>query len=303
MSDLPLARFTVERAAHLRSDSNWFESAWKSESTRVLVVHELQIPVTEELSIIWVKPEAIHLDPEIAKANAALLGADSDHTYIAIMNNAVELHDVTFASLRNVGAQLSATDVGLATAATALATWHRGHQFCSRCGALTVVSAAGWSRYCQVDDVEHYPRTEPAMIVAVEDLAGRILLGRRREWPEGWLSTLAGFVEAGESCEAAVIREVFEESGIHVDLQSLKYMGSQPWPFPASLMLAYRALATSTEVSMLDDEMTEVKWFSKSELQEACLNKSLSLPSRVSIAFRLIQSWYGEDIPVEWCRN
>lgn len=303
MSDLPLARFTVERAAHLRSDANWFEAAWSAENTRVLVVHELKIPVTDELSIIWVKPDAIHLAPEVAKANAALLGADDDHTYIAIMNNALELHDVTFASLRSVGAQLSATDVGLATAATALATWHQGHRFCARCGAETSVSAAGWSRYCEVDAAEQYPRTEPAMIVAVEDLTGRILLGRRREWPEGWLSTLAGFVEAGESCEAAVIREVYEESGIHVDLQSLRYMGSQPWPFPASLMLAYRAIATSTEVSLLDDEMTEVKWFTKAELQEACLNKTLSLPSQVSIAFRLIQSWYGEDIPTEWCRN
>lgn len=303
MSELPLARFTVERAAHLRADSNWFESAWNSDSTRVLVVHELKIPVTDELSIIWVKPEAIDLPAEIAKANAALLGADSDHTYLAIMNNSVGLPDVNFASLRSVGAQLSATDVGLATAATALATWHQGHKYCARCGSLTTVSAAGWSRYCSTDEVEHYPRTEPAMIVAVEDLEGRILLGRRREWPEGWLSTLAGFVEAGESCEAAVIREVFEESGIHVDLQSLRYMGSQPWPFPASLMLAYRAIATSTEVSLLDDEMTEVQWFSKSEVKEACLAKTLSLPSQVSIAFRLIQSWYGEDIPTEWCRT
>jgi NAD+ diphosphatase len=303
MSDLPLARFTVERAAHLRSDSQWFESAWNSENTRVLVVHELQIPVTDELSIIWVKPEAIGLAPEVAKENAALLGADANHTYIALMNNSVSLPDVTFISLRSVGAQLSATDVGLATAATALATWHQGHKFCPRCGAQTTISAAGWSRYCQIDEAEHYPRTEPAMIVAVEDLAGRILLGRRREWPEGWLSTLAGFVEAGESCEAAVIREVYEESGIHVDLQSLKYMGSQPWPFPASLMMAYRAVATSTEVSMLDDEMTEVKWFSRAELEEACLNKTLSLPSRVSIAFRLIQSWYGKEIPETWCRN
>jgi NAD+ diphosphatase len=219
------------------------------------------------------------------------------------MEDEVGLTDVNWASLRDVGAQLSATDVGLATAAVALATWHDGHQYCPRCGSATQIAMAGWSRLCAQDQIEQYPRTEPAMIVAVEDLAGRILLGRRREWPEGWLSTLAGFVEAGESCEAAVIREVFEESGIHVDLQSLKYMGSQPWPFPASLMLAYRAVATSTEVDMQDDEMTEVQWFTREELSAACISESLKLPSPVSIAFRLIQSWYGQDIPMQWCRS
>lgn len=303
MSDLPLARFTVERVAELRSDPEWFEKAWIAQTTRVLVLQEFQIPVTDELSIIWVKPDAIEISLDVAKSNALLLGADADHTYLAIMNNAASLPDLNFASLRSVGAQLSATDVGLATAATALATWHDGHQYCPRCGQLTVIAAAGWSRLCTKHDTEHYPRTEPAMIVAVEDLAGRILLGRRREWPAGWLSTLAGFVEAGESCEAAVIREVYEESGIHVDLQSLKYMGSQPWPFPASLMLAYRAVATSTEVSLLDDEMTEVRWFTREQVKSECLAKTLSLPSPVSIAFRLIQHWYGEEIPLAWCRT
>jgi NAD+ diphosphatase len=303
MSNLPLARFTVERVAELRSNPDWFENAWESDTTRVLILSDLKIPVSNELSIIWVKPEAISLSLADAKNSALLLGADSDHTYLAIMDDSADLADVTFASLRSVGSQLSATDVGLATAATALATWHSGNKFCPACGSETSVTSAGWSRYCAKHESEHYPRTEPAMIVAVEDLAGRILLGRRKEWPEGWLSTLAGFVEAGESCEAAVIREVYEESGIHVDLESLKYMGSQPWPFPASLMLAYRAVATSTEVSLLDDEMTEVRWFTRDELKASCLAETLSLPSPVSIAFRLIQHWYGSEIPLAWCRT
>jgi NAD+ diphosphatase len=303
MNDLPLARFTVDRLAELRADPQWFKKAWASDQTRVLVLHERSIPVTAELSIVWVKPWSLKMSDLAAEQAALFLGADQDHTYIAIMEDEVGLTDVNWASLRDVGAALSAKDVGLATTAIALATWHEGHHFCPKCGAKTDIALAGWSRKCTVDDSEHYPRTEPAMIVAVEDLAGRILLGRRREWPEGWLSTLAGFVEAGESCEAAVIREVYEESGIHVDLQSLKYMGSQPWPFPASLMLAYRAVATSTEVEMHDDEMTEVQWFSRDELAAACNAQTLKLPSPVSIAFRLIQSWYGEDIPIQWCRS
>ena len=303
MNDLPLARFTVDRLAELRANPQWFDQAWASDNTRVLVLHDRNIPVTDELSIVWVKPWSLKMSHSDAKQVAVFLGADDDHTYIAIMEDEVGLTDVTWASLRDVGAALSAKDVGLATAAIALAAWHDGHQFCPKCGAKTEVAMAGWSRKCNVHDSEHYPRTEPAMIVAVEDLAGRILLGRRREWPEGWLSTLAGFVEAGESCEAAVIREVYEESGIHVDLQSLKYMGSQPWPFPASLMLAYRAIATSTEVEMHDEEMTEVQWFSRDELSAACEAQTLKLPSPVSIAFRLIQSWYGNDIPIKWCRS
>jgi NAD+ diphosphatase len=303
MNDLPLARFTVDRVAELRANPNWFIEAWESDSTRVLVLQDRSIPVTNELSIVWVKPWSLDISQFEAKRVALFLGADEDHTYLAVMEDEVGLTDVNWASLRDVGAVLSAKDVGLATSAIALAAWHDGHQFCPKCGAKTEVAMAGWSRKCNVHDSEHYPRTEPAMIVAVEDLAGRILLGRRREWPEGWLSTLAGFVEAGESCEAAVIREVYEESGIHVDLQSLRYMGSQPWPFPASLMLAYRAIATSTEVEMHDEEMTEVQWFSRDELSAACQAQTLKLPSPVSIAFRLIQSWYGEDIPIQWCRS
>lgn len=303
MHDLPLARFTVERVAELRANPNWFKEAWESDSTRVLVLQDRNIPVTNELSIVWVKPWSLDISQLAAKRVALFLGVDEDHTYLAVMEDEVGLTDVNWASLRDVGAALSAKDVGLATSAIALAAWHESHQFCPKCGTETEVAMAGWSRRCNVHNSEHYPRTEPAMIVAVEDLSGRILLGRRREWPEGWLSTLAGFVEAGESCEAAVIREVYEESGIHVDLQSLKYMGSQPWPFPASLMLAYRAIAKSTEVEMHDDEMTEVKWFSRDELFAACEAQTLKLPSPVSIAFRLIQSWYGEDIPTKWCRS
>ncbi len=303
MHDLPLARFTIDRSAQLRSNPLWFEQAWAADTTRVLVLHERKIPVTTELSIVWVKPWSLKMSASEAKEAALFLGADAEHTYIAIMKDELGLPDVNWASLRDVGSQLSATDVGLATSAVALATWHEGHSFCPICGQRTLISMAGWSRKCTNHETEQYPRTEPAMIVAVEDTAGRILLGRRREWPEGWLSTLAGFVEAGESCEAAVIREVYEESGIHVDISSLRYLGSQPWPFPASLMLAYRAIATSTQVEMHDDEMSEVQWFSRTELATACKAETLKLPSPVSIAFRLIQSWYGADIPLQWCRS
>jgi NAD+ diphosphatase len=140
------------------------------------------------------------------------------------------------------------------------------------------------------------------MIVAVEDEQERILLGRRTGWESTWFSTLAGFVEAGESCEAAVVREVLEESGIHVDPESLRYLGSQPWPFPASLMMGYRAKALSTEVELHDEEMHEVRWFSRTEFLQACTTGDLKLPNPTSIAWRLIEHWYGQELQRSWSR-
>ncbi|MEN9716802.1 MAG: hypothetical protein RLZZ483_777, partial [Actinomycetota bacterium] len=133
MNDLPLARFTVDRLAELRANPQWFEQAWASETTRVLVLHDRNIPVTAELSIVWVKPWSLKMTTSDAKQVAVFLGADDDHTYIAIMEDEVGLTDVNWASLRDVGAALSAKDVGLATSAIALAAWHDGHQFCPKC--------------------------------------------------------------------------------------------------------------------------------------------------------------------------
>lgn len=145
MHDLPLARFTIDRSAQLRSNPLWFEQAWAADTTRVLVLHERKIPVTTELSIVWVKPWSLKMSENDAKDAALFLGADEDHTYIAIMHDEVGLADVNWASLRDVGSQLSATDVGLATSAVALATWHEGHNFCPSCGQQTKIAMAGWS--------------------------------------------------------------------------------------------------------------------------------------------------------------
>jgi NAD+ diphosphatase len=302
LQDLALARFTVDRAAATRINPNWIEDAWNDSRTRLLLVNESKIPVTDDLSPIFIAPSAFPVALEDLREATVLLGVDDDHTYIALWGYKDHLGEAAWVSLRDFGATMSARDVGLAITATALATWHATHSFCPLCGGTTQLIQAGWARHCAVDDKTHFPRTEPAMIVAVEDDQERILLGRRTGWEPSWFSALAGFVEAGESCEAAVVREVLEESGIRVDPESLRYLGSQPWPFPASLMMGYRAKALTTEVELHDDEMHEVKWFSRAEFEQACNTGDLKVPNPTSIAWRLIENWYGQELQPSWSR-
>lgn len=302
LAQLPLARFEVDRAASLRINPHWLDEIWHLETTRVLFIFDEKVPVTDDLSLILVKPEFLKLDSKSAKEKIALLGVTDSNTYVAYFADEDKLTEASWVSLRAVGAQLSSLEVGLATTATALNAWHKSHQYCPKCGSTTELTSAGWSRTCQADKSEHYPRTEPAMIVAVQDENERILLGRRKEWPASWFSTLAGFVEAGESAEACVVREVLEESGIEIDPKSLEYLGSQPWPFPASLMLGYRAKALTTGLQNDEDEMAEVKWFSRDEFAQACEQKNLQLPNKTTIAWHLIADWYGQTMPSNWCR-
>ena len=303
LESLPLSRFAVHRGAEHRGQPDWAQQAARSERTRVLVIADHSVPVTAELSLIWVHPESLQLTDSQFADNAVLLGTDGERDYLAVVNDAATIEAAAWVHLREVGAELSAHDVGLAVTAVALSQWHATHRFCTRCGGPTGVSQAGWARVCLADGSEHYPRTEPAMIVAVDDADGRILLGRRTNWQAGWFSTLAGFVEAGESVEACVVREVKEESGVDVDPGSLRYLGSQPWPYPASLMLGYRATATSTHISHDHDEMAEVRWYTRREFEQACIGGELRLPGRVTIAWHLIADWYGGDLPAEWSRR
>jgi len=203
-----------------------------------------------------------------------------------------------WAALREAGADLPARDAGLATMAVALDEWHTRHPRCPRCGAPTVPAQAGWIRVCTVDGSEHYPRTDPAIIVAVVDDDDRILLGHNAAWPPGRFSTLAGFVEAGESAEHAVAREVAEETAVVVD--RVVYRGSQPWPFPASLMLAFRGHAATTEVHADGAEVTLARWFTRDELAAATATGEVLLPMRTSVAYALITDWFGAPLPTRW---
>ena len=205
------------------------------------------------------------------------------------------LPGLRWTALRAVGAELSDVDAGLATTAVALDAWHARHPRCPRCGEPTVSTAAGWTRRCTADGSEHYPRTDPAVIMAVVDEADRLLLGHAAAWAPHRFSTLAGFVEAGESVEHAVRREVAEETTVQVG--DVAYAGSQPWPFPASLMLGFRARALTTDVTVDGVELTEARWFSRDELAAAVATGDLVLPSPASIAHALIADWYGGPVP------
>jgi NAD+ diphosphatase len=204
-----------------------------------------------------------------------------------------EVKSVGFTTLREVGAQLSPQQFELALHATALSNWHRAHPRCPRCGGATRVDLGGAARFCDADQSQHHPRTDSAVIVLIKDRADRILLGHQPVWPEGRFSTFAGFLEPGETFEQCVAREVFEESNIKVS--EIKYLGSQPWPFPASIMIAFEAVTDNPEVAKGDgEEITEVKWFSRAELKAAAQDGSLLLPPAISVARKMIEGWLGE---------
>jgi len=199
------------------------------------------------------------------------------------------------AGLREAGTLLTDRDAGLMTHAVALANWHAVAGFCSRCGAPTEPELAGHSRRCTVEGSEHFPRCDPAVIMLVTDPHDRCLLARNAQWPPRRVSVLAGFVEPGESAEQAVAREVHEETGVIVS--TVTYAGSQPWPMPHSLMLGFRAEATTTEISVDDDEIAEANWFSRDDLGAALRSGELIMPPSLSISRWLIETWYGTDLP------
>ncbi|WP_426996398.1 NAD(+) diphosphatase [Pseudarthrobacter sp. N5] len=199
--------------------------------------------------------------------------------------------DASWAGFRDVAARLDATDTALFIEASAIANWHGSHTHCPRCGTPTLVESGGWVRRCPSDRSEHYPRTDPAVIVTVEGPDGRLLLGGGGPLDAKNYSTLAGFVEPGESLEQAVVREIQEEVGVRVS--SCRYLGSQPWPFPASLMLGFTALTGDTDAKPDGVEVTRARWFSREELQESVLSGEIVISSRLSIARSLIEQWYG----------
>lgn len=201
--------------------------------------------------------------------------------------------------LRDVGALLPSDQVEAFMTTQALALWHASHTHCPRCGTPTAPAMAGWTRRCPNDGSEHYPRTDAAVIMAVTDTRDRLLMARSPAWPAGRRSVLAGFVEPGERLEAAVAREVLEEVGLPV--RDVTYVGSQPWPLPASLMLGFTAVTDTEELSLTDGEIAEAEWYSRDDLRAAVADGSLGLPGPLSIARRLVEGWYGEPLtpPVE----
>lgn len=200
-----------------------------------------------------------------------------------------------FHELRAVMAALSPRDAELAATARALLEWHRSHGFCAACGARSSMVQAGWQRSCPACQAQHFPRTDPVVIMLITH-GNSLLLGRNSAWPEGMYSLLAGFVEPGETIEAAVRREVFEESGVRVG--PVSYLASQPWPFPASLMIGCRGEALGREITLDPNELQDARWVSREELVQAFAGEHPTIkPSRKgAIAQFLMANWLADRL-------
>ncbi|MEU4238029.1 NAD(+) diphosphatase [Actinoplanes sp. NPDC026619] len=304
----PLARSTLDRSALRRQDEDWLTDAW----SRGFV---LVIDLTKGgRALVADRPDGsagLVLLPasEAPEAEHWFLGIDPDGTPLwTVAGPLPEIDGSRAVTLRDIGHLLDSRDAGLFTAAAALGNWHASHLFSPRTGLPTQTVEAGWARKDAEGNLM-WPRTDPAMIVLVHDgvagPAGRCLLGHNSTWGPGVddvrrFSCLAGYVEPGESAEAAVWREVAEEVGI--GLTGLTYVGSQSWPFPGSLMLGFHATADPDAPMRLDpEEIDEAHWFTRDDVAKMIAGGfvhsdtgiKMSLPMRSSIAFYLIETWLG----------
>jgi NAD+ diphosphatase len=291
--ELALSRHAHDRLGNQRVDDDWVEARWRDPGTRVLLLHDSTVGVDEEVRAPrYVAPQ------DAGDGDRVLLGWESGTTYFAVLLR--EPPDaVRMAGLREIGVVFDDFDAALVTHAVAMANWHRVHRHCPRCGGRLRSEQAGHIRRCESCERQQFPRTDPAVIMLVIDRDDRCLLAHNARYPraQGY-STLAGFVEPGESLENAVRREILEEVGIAIG--DVTYQGSQPWPLPASLMVGFFAEAASTEISVDGEEISAARWFTRAELLEAAESGEILLPGRISIARRLVETWYGGELPGSW---
>ena len=285
--DLPLSRSTVDRAAHIRNDVAAVEAAWHSAE----IIHFDEVGFLTTGSSLRI----LRADQITGLGERVFLGMQGDTSYFLWCSEEKLGSEEEYKTLREISSELTSLEIGLAVHGQAVALWHHKHPICAVCGLPTAPALGGAIRRCS-EGHEHYPRTDPAIIVLVKDKDDRILLGRQAVWPEFRFSTFAGFVEAGESFEQCVIREVLEESGVTV--ADIHYLGSQPWPFPQSLMIAFEATIQDPENARPDgEEIVEIRWFDRDGLYAAIMEGTLLLPPSISVARAMIQAWYGADRP------
>jgi NAD+ diphosphatase len=291
---MTIQRPSLDRAAELREEPDVLDRLRDDPATRVIVVREGRVRVVDS-ALSRVPPTAV------VEATWALLGRDADGTVLLLAAAPPETDaldaapDEIWLGLRDLGGRIDGRESELLTGAVALAGWLRDAPFCPTCGGGTELRQAGWSRRCLVCGREHFPRTDPAVIVAVESRDGeRLLLGANANWGGRMYSCFAGFTEAGECLESTVHREIEEESGVR--LSSLRYVSSQAWPFPRSLMLGFRAVVDEESAALADgEEIIDVRWFTRQEIGSALAGDGpVGLPGPASIARALILDWYEE---------
>lgn len=299
---------TLDRAAELRGEPRLLERLRAEPGTRVVVVREGRVMLDGD--------EVRRVAPgEVGEAEWALLGRDADGSAVLLASVAPVAEPVfvpaetaapaadedtaagdraQWVGLLEFGGRLGSREGELLVSAIALAGWLRDTVFCSACGSRLQTRQAGWAKWCATCESEHFPRTDPAVIVAVTSPDGeRLLLGANANWQGRMHSCFAGFVEAGESLEATIHRELAEEAGVRI--ARVEYVASQPWPFPRSLMLGFRAVAASEDARADGEEIIDVRWLSRAEIGSALAGEGpVGLPGEASIAYRLIRDWYEE---------
>ena len=301
LPSLALSRGGLDRHSELRTEPGLLDVLLDDPATRVLELVDGRAVVDGDgddgdVVLRYRAPEPADRDRFVA-----YLGHDAPRggtAYVVSLapETPATADDSRRRGLRAVGARLGDLDAGVLTTATGLANWHLRHGFCPRCGSPTQPGQSGWIRVCSNDGSEHYPRTDPAVIMSVIDDRDRLLLARGVGFATQGMSVLAGFVEPGESLAGAVAREVQEEVGITVT--DIDYLGDQPWPFPSSLMIGFTARAVTTELTLQESEIEAAHWFDRDEFTRSIADGSLRISSRISIARRLIEHWYGEEIDV-----
>lgn len=299
---IPYTQAPLDRASQLRGDPAWVAAKLVERGTRFAPVWNNKNLVTDPQA-----PEPLFLTGERASMalelaeEVVLLGLQDERALFALdlspLDHGEALQTIgnqgAFHDLREVGPAMGHEDGALLAYARGIIYWHGRHRYCGRCGSPSETSDAGHARICTGRDcaARHFPRTDPAVIMLVHDGEEHCVLGRHTRFPPGMHSTLAGFVEPGESLEEAVAREVMEEVGLTVPLTEISYFASQPWPFPASLMLGFHARAECIPLTVDENELESARWFHKDQLLHSAEDERFRLPRVDSIARKLIEAW------------
>lgn len=293
----------LNRFSEMRPDEAHMQELWQHQEARVLVVHDTLSLLKEQKS----GKEAAILGRQEAETLAKLahvlvyLGSEKGEPYFALGLEGMEqqLAEIvgdayTLADLRTSALELPQPDGALLAYARGMVHWNLHHRFCPNCGSETYSTHAGHVRQCtnEACNRHHFPRTDTAVIVIISD-GDACLLGRQAAWPRGMYATIAGFLEPGETLEQAFAREAQEETG--VELQTISYHSSQPWPFPSSIMVGFSATAKNRHLNLDNDELEDARWFTRSEIAAGLEEGSLRLPPLISISYRLIRDWYNTD--------
>ena len=293
---VPSAPGVLDRSSELRQSPEEMAKLWQS--AKIIHIARQRFLVSDGELRFLNSNEIANLDKKFSNGLKIFLGVVEGRSYFAyctdIESGLAESfdsgEDKEYLSLREVDKRFSEFSIAICMQAQAISNWHHTHPKCAKCGMETAAEKGGYVRICKSCGAEHFPRVDPAIIVLLRDRDDRIILGRQKVWPEKRFSCFAGFVEPGESFEQAVIREVLEEAGVLVS--EINYLTSQPWPFPASLMISFEAITDNPELVRPDGEEIEaIKILSRSEFESEIASEELLLPPKVSVARKMIEAW------------